>query len=285
MGLCSAAFDTYSETWNSSVLANDITGETANPELANAEYKRFIDVQESKKGKALNMETAKKLTGDDLLRARRLYENGRTFAIIANIFLSVNDLPVITETDHGTWRRMRVILFNSTFVEDPALVNEDKHIYLADCEAKKQHNINAPYFMSILVHYYKRFRSEGNKTPQSVIDNTKVFRASNDIYHGFFQDCVLADEDSRIHVEELHRECLAWAATQHNNHIKVSKTEMLKWFKNYAENNENVHFKSALRVTKVVYGKRLTKVSTGFKGLRLNKYSAATEFDLNDDSE
>ena len=65
------------------------------------------------------------------------------------ILLSFNDLPIITKIDGGTWRRMQVIMFKSRFVENVDDVKEDEHIYLADRDAKKRHEENAPYFMSI----------------------------------------------------------------------------------------------------------------------------------------
>ena len=59
MGLVGAAFDVYGHSLNTSILANDISGEMPNPALADGQYKQFIEVQEAKKNTALNMEPIK----------------------------------------------------------------------------------------------------------------------------------------------------------------------------------------------------------------------------------
>ena len=278
LGLMVEALDVYALSWNTNVLVNDITGESPNPELADGQQKRFIEIQEAKKNKALNMENVKKLTGYDRIRARKLYKDGHSFVIIANLFLSVNELPIITETDNGTWRRMNVITFESTFVENPEQVDVKNHVYLADAEAKKQHGENAPYFMSILLHYYKQFADDGRKlhTPQTVIDDTKRFKERNDVYSAFFDDCCEIEEGERIHVEDLWKACHKWVKNQSGN-IQINRRDMLNWFKRLQERDERVIHQDSLQVIKEVCGRKLGKVSTGFKGIRLNKYREVKE--------
>jgi putative DNA primase/helicase len=279
LGLLCTTFDVYGLTWNTSILVNDFSGESANPELAEGEYKRFIQIQEAKKNKALNMENIKKLTGYDQIRARKLWENGKNFVIIANIFLSVNDLPLVTETDDGTWRRMNVITFTSKFVQDPDKVDEERHIYLADMDAKKEHEDYAPYMMSLLVEYYKRLKREGNTTPQCIRDDTMRFKDENDIYSAFFTDRCILDESGRIHVEELWKACQDWGRNQNNRNIQVSRSDMLKWFNSLGttEGSEFVEYHQALRVNKTIAGKMMSKVTTGFTGVHLNKFQVVKE--------
>jgi len=272
-GLMCEALDTYAESWNTSILVHDFSGESANPELADGQYKRFIEIQESKRNKALNMENVKKLTGYDYIRARRLYQNGTKFVIIAQIFLSVNDLPKIVETDSGTWRRMNVIMFESRFVTDAEAVDEGAGIFLADEDAKKQRSSYAPQFMSILIEYYKQFIDEGNETPDEIKEDTLKFRKENDIYNEFYNECCILDSNARIHVEELFKECTLWAAKQNDRNVKVDRKDMLKWFQAMAKEDDSwIEYEHSLRIRKEVNGKTMSKVSTGFKGIKINKY-------------
>ncbi|KAI8815905.1 uncharacterized protein EV422DRAFT_572382 [Fimicolochytrium jonesii] len=264
--------DVYATSWNSSILVNDFNGDKANPELADGKYKRFIEIQENKKEKALNMENVKKLTGYDPVRARNLYENGSNFVIKALLFLSVNDLPVILEVDNGTWRRINIIALTSTFVTDPALCDPDKHIYLADEGAKRNRGFQAPYFMSILIKYYKLYKEEGIQTPQSILDDTIKYKRNNDIYQTFFDDCCLHAPENKILVEDIHKECIEWAKRQQNKNIRINRNDMLKWLQNYARSQDDITYNKCLRVTKYVDGKGMSKVSTGFQGIKLNRY-------------
>ncbi|KAJ3027110.1 hypothetical protein HDV00_011395 [Rhizophlyctis rosea] len=272
MGLVGAAFDVYGLSWNTSVLVHDISGDSANPELADGEVKRFIDIQESKKNKALNMENVNRLTGYDRIRARKLYQDGKTFVIIAILFLCVNDLPTISEVDNGTWRRMNVITFPSRFVSEPDEVDEKNNVFLADPRLKKRHETNAPYFMSILIHYYKRYIDEGNRTPESVRKDTLKFKEHNDVYNKFFNDRCIKDPEGKLLVEELWREVQKWAKIENNKALQIDRMDMVRWFKSLGEQDSTVAYEDKLRVTKTVEGRRMSKVSTGFRGVRLNKY-------------
>ncbi|KAI8994295.1 hypothetical protein BC832DRAFT_543182 [Gaertneriomyces semiglobifer] len=289
LGLMCYTLDCYGLSWNTSFLVHDISGESANPELADGKDKRFIEIQESKKNKALNMENVKKLTGYDRIRARKLYQNGIQFVITAMIILSVNDLPKIVETDRGSWRRMNVITLDSTFVDNKDDVDEKKHIYLADCELEKQHEANAPYFMSILIHYYKRFREEGNKTPKVICDKTLKFRKSNDIYYNFFKDCCSVKEGERIHTDKLWSELLKWAKTQQISTTEITRMDMIKWFKKLNESypiyTTPVEYKDKLRHTVIVDNRSMSKVSTGFTGIQMNKYQVDKEEDDDEDND
>ncbi|KAI8821996.1 uncharacterized protein EV422DRAFT_505507 [Fimicolochytrium jonesii] len=255
VGLMTESMDVYATSWNSSILVNDFNGDKANPELADGKYKRFIEIQENKKEKALNMENVKKLTGYDPVRARNLYENGSNFVIKALLFLSVNDLPVILEVDN-----------------DPALCDPDKHIYLADEGAKRNRGFQAPYFMSILIKYYKLYKEEGIRTPQSILDDTIKYKRNNDIYQTFFDECCLHAPENKILVEDIHKECIEWAKRQQNKNIRINRNDMLKWLQNYARSQDDITYNKCLRVTKYVDGKGMSKVSTGFQGIKLNRY-------------
>lgn len=285
MGLIIAAFDQYATTWNTSVLAGDINSEKPNPDLASAEYKRVIDVQECKKNKTINMETVKKLTGGDRTRVRFLYQNGKEIVVYATIFLSVNDLPIIVEVDEGTWRRMNVISFSSRFVDDPELVDESRHIYLADKEAKRSHEDFAQSFMSILIHSYQLYKDEGLETPESVVTDSLNFRKMNDVYNTFFDECCkLGTKDDKIHTQKLFAECQSWAAKQNNRELKVEKKDLIKWLKKLSEEENNaVKYEDRLSVSHYIGGRRLKKVSSGWRGIALNKFAEVQDEDEEDE--
>ncbi|KAJ3051604.1 hypothetical protein HK097_007366 [Rhizophlyctis rosea] len=236
----------YATSWSTSILTQDFDVCSPNPELASGEKKRFINIQEGRKGKTLNMETLKKLTGGDFVRARKLFENGAKFILHALMVLSVNDLPMVTEMDRGTWRRIRLTDFTSTFSEDPNEINLEKHIYEKDGKLKLRHEEFAPHFMAMMIEYYKLYEEEGLDAPDSVLGETAAFRKSQNIYAQFVEEDV----------------CDKWAA---KNHINGAEKKGLK---KHLETIPNVKYEESLRV--VYQGK--SKVSNGYHGITINSF-------------
>jgi putative DNA primase/helicase len=70
---------------------------------------------ESDKRVRLNEASIKELTGGDLLRARRLYEDEWSFTPSHTMWLQTNYLPEVSGGDRGIWRRIRVLPWTSTF--------------------------------------------------------------------------------------------------------------------------------------------------------------------------
>ena len=76
---------------------------------------RMAVAAESDKRVKLNEASIKELTGNDMLRARRLYEDEWSFAPSHTLWLQTNHLPEISGTDLGIWRRIKVLPWTATF--------------------------------------------------------------------------------------------------------------------------------------------------------------------------
>ena len=214
------------------------------------------------------MEVLKRLTGRDFIRARRLFENGNKFVIFALLVLSVNVLPNIVELDNGTWRRMRVIKFQSTFTLVPEEVNEEENLYLADPELKKWYAEFVPCFMGILLDHYKVCQREGLKVPQSVLDETNEFRVSQNVYEQFISDACKLDPEARIHVTTLWQACQRWATA--NNVKGVDRKSMADYMTKREQTNKDKTYNMKLNIT----WRGLNKCSTGYEGITINTFTA-----------
>ena len=218
--------DDLATCWSTALLKQDFDICAPNPELADGKGKRFINIQEGKKDGTLNMETVKKITGGDRLRARNLFENGCKFVIIGRIWLSLNTFPAIQDIDDGTWRRIRVILFKSRFTDNPDLVNESENIYLADENLKREIHKYLPSFMSLLIKMYGDYAINGNEVPQSVIEETENYKNSQDVVSMFFKEMLVKDEKGRLHMSHLYAIYNKWCS---RNNFKFSRDDLLKW--------------------------------------------------------
>ncbi len=90
-------------------------GSTHPTERADLFGKRFVAAVETEDGKRLNESLVKELTGNDTVKARRMYEDSWTFEPTWKIALCTNHKPSIRGTDFGIWRRIHLVPFTQTF--------------------------------------------------------------------------------------------------------------------------------------------------------------------------
>lgn len=86
---------------------------------------RFAEVEELPEGHRLNTKRLKDIAGTESITARRMHQDFVTFRTTHTMFVTTNYLPIITETDEGTWRRLELITFPYHYVKgEPAHPNE-----------------------------------------------------------------------------------------------------------------------------------------------------------------
>ncbi|MFX8926153.1 hypothetical protein ABTN20_20210, partial [Acinetobacter baumannii] len=67
---------------------------------------------------SLNESMIKKLTGEDPIPVRRLYERTFDMLVTFKIWMFGNHRPRITDSGESMWRRLRAIPFNVVIPED-----------------------------------------------------------------------------------------------------------------------------------------------------------------------
>jgi P4 family phage/plasmid primase-like protien len=155
---------------------------SANPDIMSIKGCRFIEMKEPDEGEPINSARMKQFSGEDLVEARGLFKDQERFKITGKIFLACNRMPPIHSMDGGTWRRIRVIPFDSRFLPagDP-LINEANHIYPRDdMMDEKMKSWRIPFF-SLLVHYY-----ETKYCPHGIKVVPAIVMQASDNYKGKF---------------------------------------------------------------------------------------------------
>jgi putative DNA primase/helicase len=79
--------------------------------------KRFVACIETEEGRRMAEALVKELTGGDRVRARRMREDFWEFVPTHHIWLVGNHKPAIVGTDHGIWRRIKLIPFEVVIPE------------------------------------------------------------------------------------------------------------------------------------------------------------------------
>jgi phage/plasmid-associated DNA primase len=182
-------------------LPNQVLSQTLNntggpnPVLANMHLKRFILASEPEAEKRLKSATIKELTGKVDYNARTLHETNTDKILAMTLFLECNEKPLIDAVDGGMVRRLRVINFNSKFLnkdEYDIIINEiDNSNDIDDNEKKKIKSrygiIKRTYkdksfkeeyrqaLFEILINYYNKYENENEKIPQLIKDDCKIY--------------------------------------------------------------------------------------------------------------
>lgn len=132
----------------------------------------------------------KDLTGGDKIAARGMGENFLDYTPTAKLVLNGNHLPKIRGTDHGQWRRWRMVPWNvvATTVDKslPAKLAAEAEGILA-------------YAVAAAQEWYAR----GLEAPPGVLAATSAFRESSDELGDFFARRVEFAPDARIARKQL----------------------------------------------------------------------------------
>ena len=189
----------------------------ANPDIMSIKNKRFIYMQEPDDREPLNTSRMKQFSGEDAVEARGLYADQERFKISGKLFMMCNALPIINAMDRGTWRRVRLIPFESKFV-NPG----DKEIGKPNVFPRDM-NLNAKLrkwripFLSLLVHIYMtEYAVSDNGTlepaPEVVMKESQAYREAFDSYakFRFGRIRVNRDSDEQVTLTDIWRAYRYW---------------------------------------------------------------------------
>jgi len=178
----------------------------ANPDIISIKNKRFIYLQEPDDKEPLNTSRMKQFSGEDVVEARGLFEDQQRFRITGKLFMMCNSLPPIHSMDRGTWRRIRVIPFNSKFVDasDPELKCGAVNVFVRDNDLDAKLREWRQAWLSLLVHIYEKEYLVGGlePVPRNVMDESNKYKESFDQYGKFKAERMVDFRDVRAKLQE-----------------------------------------------------------------------------------
>jgi P4 family phage/plasmid primase-like protien len=203
--LLSKTFGEYQESMGTTAITRKRPDSgAANPDLVVLKCKRFVSMSEPDEGEKINTASMKQLSGEDVVKARALFQDQDQFVIMARIFMLCNDLPPVSSTDGGTWRRLRVIPHVARFIDVEATPDPTNHVYHKDLMLDGKIAKWRPYFASILVWYYEhRYLRGGLKEPDQVMAASKKYKEENDAFAAFCQDCLVKEAGSELRANDV----------------------------------------------------------------------------------
>jgi putative DNA primase/helicase len=191
-----ASTDTFMKK-NSEQISNDI---------ARLRGTRFVTTAEAEQGKRLSEPLIKQITGNDAMTARFLYGEFFDFIPTFKIFMATNHKPMIKGTDHGIWRRIKLIPFTTTITPE----KQDKHL-------EKKLLREGPGILNWLIEGVRRWFSEGLVLPIEISNATEEYRSEMDVLGNFIKECCIQSSGVSIRARELFRAYQEWCE-ENNEH-------------------------------------------------------------------
>lgn len=198
----------------------------ASSELARTKGKRFACLQEPSEDEKLNVGLMKELTGGDKIMARALFKEPIEFRPQFKMILTCNTLPHVPSDDGGTWRRIRVVEFTSRFCDNPDPENPNE--FPIDTELSDKFPEWKEPFMSLLIEYYKKYTKVGIKEPEEVLQCTREYQKSNDIFLEFVEQELIRSDTSFMPCNEAIEMFKAWVKDNNMPPISMKKKDFIK---------------------------------------------------------
>lgn len=166
---------------------------TASSEIAQLPHKRLVCCSELNCTDVLNEGKIKIMSSGETISARQLYNTSFTFEPEFKFIIDTNYLPIINGTDHGIWRRIRVIPFENTIPKDKLNKN-----LLNDLKKDRKAILN--WLVKGAIKYY----SDGLGSCEEVEKATKKYRKSQDTLGSFIDACIRNENGSEVRARALY---------------------------------------------------------------------------------
>jgi len=153
--------------------------------------KRFVYLSETLDGAKLNEQLFKCLCGEEIMVIRPMYGEQQEFMPEFKFLMVCNSLPSFNGSDYAMKRRIRVIPFESTFVDAEEGIDESKKRYLKDKSIGQRLNKWKYAVMGILLRSYELYLDEGlDKVPEAMEKYTESYVNENDKVKQFVEECI-----------------------------------------------------------------------------------------------
>lgn len=141
----------------------------------------------------------KQLTGSDRIKARFMRKDFFEFDPTHKLWLATNHKPVITGTDLGIWRRIRLIPFNVQIPDNEV----DKRL-------PEKLTAELPGILAWAVQGCLDWQQEGLDPPECVLHATNQYQSEMDKLAGFIAECCVVHRNAKGTAKELYKTYSEW---------------------------------------------------------------------------
>jgi len=162
-------------------LARDYSHPTGQLDLMG---RRLVVVSESDHDARLDEAKMKRLTGGDLITARKMRQDNITFEPSHQALMITNHLPAVRGDDPATWARLRVVPFDITIPESEQNKDLDQML-----------RAEADAVLTWMVAGYRQYHelTQQLREPEAVLRRTSEYRTDSDAMARFISECCLTN--------------------------------------------------------------------------------------------
>lgn len=184
-------------------------------ELMDLRGARLAIAEELPEERRLNVKRLKDIVGTPSMKARYMKQDTVEWAATHSAVISTNYFPVVTETDHGTWRRLVLVNFPYKYLK-PGQTPSAPHERAGDPglrERLKGGQAQQQAVLAWLVEGARRWYAAQRVMPphpQTVVSDTLKWRAECDLILAYWMDHVEPDPASHVLCSDLLADFNAW---------------------------------------------------------------------------
>src|SRR5690625_2256688 len=234
------AMGSYAVTVSSDLLIDRKYNNSAEQHLAGLIGKRFVMVEETEMNDRLKEAQIKTLTSDyGDVTARFLYGNTFTFKPQFKIALATNYSPRIFGTDHGIWRRIKVVPHN-------IIIPDEKQDKMLGFKLEKE----LPQILGWMVEGARLYFESGLKEPSIISQRVKEYRSEQDNVEQWLVDNCERDTGYMATNAELFKDFTKYLDDKQERRISntIFGRNMGKKFERRRINNATTYIGVRLRV-------------------------------------
>jgi putative DNA primase/helicase len=162
-------------------------GEDHPTEIADLLGKRLVVASETEEGARLRVQLIKRLTGNAALKGRFMRQNFFSFNRSHKLILTTNNRPVVRESTHAVWRRVRLVPFAVTIPDE-------------ECDKMLLEKLRAewPGILAWAVRGCLAWQQDGLRFPTEVMDATRDYEADSDPLTEFVEESCCMEVEARV---------------------------------------------------------------------------------------
>lgn len=206
---------------------------SASPEMVAVKGKRLAVMAELEEDEKIQTGFMKQLSGEDEINARALYKDGITFMPQFKIFIMCNVLPVINALDHGTWRRIIKIDFNTEFVMHAPNGTRPNQVKI---NPKIKNIIDSKEWNSALIwllinKYYKDYEQGTLNEPPEVKLSSNAYKNDSNLYMEFVNTTYeITTGDDKCNLRDVYIAFKDWYRLCYSNVNIPSQSKLRDYF-------------------------------------------------------
>lgn len=182
---------------------------SATPHLYSLRGKRLVWSSESTEGARLNAARVKMLCGGNTIVARPLYGSPVEFRPSHLLLLVTNFRPHCNSDDFALWKRLLLVPFMQTFIDDPNPDIPTEH--QRDPYISLKLTAEAAGILAWLVRGCLAWQEQGLNPPEVVRLATSEYQSEEDTLALFFGALCTLGEDKEVGANELYMSYVDWS--------------------------------------------------------------------------